>query len=129
MMEEMNAAIEAVSSPAVKIWMNWMMVIFLASLLFVWKQVSARYIIGAFILSLPVAMMVWHFTGNPHLLGIAHIVVWGPLAAWLIKTEFLDKKIRPASFYGVYLILLLLTIAISLVFDIREVFLATFDLR
>lgn len=119
-MEEMEAAVNAATSDAVKIWMNWMLIIFVASVLFVYKHISARFILGAFVLTLPIAIFIFKQTQSPHLLGISHIIVWLPLAIYLIKTEVMGKVEKLKSVYGVYLILLLVTIAISLVFDIRD---------
>ncbi len=119
-MEEMEAAINAATSDAVKMWMNWMLLIFVLSLVFVYKHVSARYIFGAFVLTLPLAMWIFDLTKSPHLIGVAHIIAWLPLAIYLIKTEFVGKVEKLKSPYGVYLILILTTILISLFFDIRD---------
>ena len=119
-MEEMNAAIEAVSTPVVKIWLIWMGVIFISSLAFVYNHVSARFVLGAMVMTLPVAFSIFQLTKSPHLIGMAHILLWLPLAIYLIKTEFIGKKIELLSAYGVYLVLLIATITISLFFDIRD---------
>lgn len=116
----MEAAVNAATSDTVKLWMNWMMTIFLASILFVYKHISARIILGAFVLTLPIAIFIFKQTQSPHLLGISHIIVWLPLAIYLIKTEVVGKVEQLKSIYGVYLILLLATITISLFFDIRD---------
>ena len=119
-MEEMEAAINAATSPAVKIWMNWMLVIFLASIIFIYKHKSARFILGALVLTLPLALLIFEMTKSPVLIGVAHIIVWLPLAVYLIKTEIMGKTGKLKSVYGVYLSLLLATIFISLFFDIRD---------
>ncbi|MDX1519765.1 MAG: hypothetical protein R3318_06540 [Gammaproteobacteria bacterium] len=128
-MEEMNAAVNAVMTPAVRIWVNWMLAIFLVSIFFVWKHKSARIILAAFILTLPVALVIFELGKNPHLLGISHILVWTPLAVYLLKTEISGQLSRLKSPYGIYLVLLLITIAISLVFDVRDVILVTMGLK
>ena len=119
-MEEMEAAINAATSPAVKIWMNWMLVIFLASIIFIYKHKSARFILGALVLTLPLALLIFEMTKSPVLIGVAHIIVWLPLAVYLIKTEIMGKTGKLKSVYGIYLSLLLATIFISLFFDIRD---------
>ena len=116
----MEAAINAATSPAVKIWMNWMLFIFLASIIFVYKHKSARFILGAFVLTLPLALLIFEMTKSPVLIGVAHIIIWIPLAIYLIKTEFMGKTENLKAFYGIYLSLLLATIGISLFFDIRD---------
>lgn len=128
-MEEMEAAINAGTSDAVKIWMNWMIIIFLASLIFVYKQVSARFIFGALVLTLPIAIFIFNQTQNIHLLGIAHIIVWLPLAIYLIKVEVVGKIEKLITPYGIYLILLLATIMTSLVFDVRDITLVMLGIK
>jgi uncharacterized membrane protein AbrB (regulator of aidB expression) len=119
-MEQMEIAVNAVTSPAVKIWINWMMIIFLLSLIFTYKHVSARFIFISLFLTVPVAILIFNLTKSPHLIGASHIIIWLPLAIYLIKTEIIGKLEQLKSVYGVYLILLLATIAISLFFDIRD---------
>ena len=119
-MEEMEAAINAATSPIVKIWMNWMLAIFLASLLFVWKHKTAWLILGTLLLSLPLASYIFNLTQSVHLIGLAHVALWLPLAIFLIITEFIGKIAQLKTPYGIYLVLLLATITISLFFDIRD---------
>lgn len=119
-MEEMEAAINAATSPAVKMWMNWMLLIFLASLLFVWKHKTAWAILAAFLLTLPFALYIFNITQSVPLIGLAHIALWPPLAVFLVLMEFKGEKSRLKTPYGIYLVLLLTTITISLYFDIRD---------
>jgi len=125
----MEAAINAATSDATKIWMDWMMIIFLSSLFFVYRHLSARFIIASLILSMPIAIWIFQTTKSPHLLGVAHILVWLPLSIYLVKTEIIGKVESLKSPYGVYLILLLSTIVISLFFDIRDALLIALDLK
>jgi len=130
-MEELNAAMDVGTSRAVKIWMNWMGIIFLSSLIFVWKRKPARWVLAAIILTLPIGFVVWKMTGSVHMLGIAHLIVWLPLAIYLYKAEFsktaeastLSLSQRLKSPYFIWLCLLLTTIVISLIFDVRDIFL------
>ena len=122
-MEELDAAMKAGTSLAVQYWMNWMLLIFASSLFFVWKDKPARVVLAAFILTMPIGFAIWSMTKNVHLLGIAHLLIWLPLLVYLyikvIKTQEFELK----SLYGVWLILLSSTILVSLVFDVRDVFL------
>lgn len=68
-----------------------------------------------------VAMCVYHFSGSIHLLGIAHLIIWLPLFYYLVKFEILHEDFKYASAYGVWLSLLMATIVISLVFDVRDI--------
>ncbi len=119
-MEEMEAAINAVSSPTLKIWLNWMMIVFLSSIFFVWKHKTAWLILAAFLLTLPLALFIFGRTQSVHLIGLAHIVLWIPLAIFLYLSELKSKPSQLKTPYGIYLVLLLATITISLFFDIRD---------
>jgi hypothetical protein len=121
-MEEMTSAINAATSPAVQMWMNWMLAIFALSIIFVWKYKGARWVLLAFLLSMPVGYFIFQATQDPWLLGIPHILLWLPLAIYLIAVELKRPEVRLPSIYGVWLMILLGTIAISLVFDFRDVF-------
>lgn len=128
-MEEMNTALAASMSPVVRVWVNWMVAIFLVSILFTWKHTSARIILAAFILTIPVALLTWELSGNVHLLGIPHLIVWLPLAVYLVKTEIAGNITRLKSAYGIYIMLLLFTIVTSLVFDIRDIILVSTGMK
>ena len=122
-MEEMMNAINAETTPIVQVWMNWMALIFLCSILFVWKHVPARIVLAAFIIGAVVAYGVFQINSNPHLLGISHLLVWVPLAIYLYFKVVRSEAFRLASPYGIWIVLLLLTIAISAVFDVRDIIL------
>jgi len=127
-MEEMDAAINAASSPAVKIWMNWMLIIFLSSIIFVWKHKTAWAVLVTLLLSLPLAIYIFELTQSVPLIGLAHIALWLPLAIFLIITEFKSKTGQLKTPYGIYIALLLITIVISLFFDIRDAVLILFEM-
>lgn len=120
-MEEMVLAIQEAITPAIRIWLNWLMIIFLASIIFVRKYKSARIVLASFILTFPIAILVFSISNSAHLIGIAHIIVWGPLAFYLIKSDLRRLSFQFRSPYGVWLILLLGTIAVSLVLDVRDI--------
>ncbi len=120
LMSTMNAQME-VLPPLVQQWMNWMMLVFVLSLLFVWKRKPPRYVFLSFVLTMPVGMLVFYITGTVHLLGIAHLVVWGPLFYYLYKVEIKPQGLAINSIYAIWLLLLMTTIAISLIFDIRDI--------
>jgi len=68
-MEAMMLEVEAITlaKPLIGYWMNWMGIIFLLSLLFVWKHRPARWVLPSFILTMIVAMIVYAISGNVHL--------------------------------------------------------------
>lgn len=108
-------------------WITWMAIVNLAAILFLaqWRDGGLRLgFIEAFVILavLPpiVIFMEWLFaqTGYTRLLGLAHIVFWGPLAIWLWTR--LDR--HPwETIFGKYLRVFLATIGISLAFDVTDV--------
>jgi hypothetical protein len=125
----MEAAINAVTSDAVKIWMNWMVIIFLSSLIFVYRHNSARIIFGSLIFTMPIAIWLFNTTRSAHLIGVAHIIVWLPLAIYLVKIEIINQGEKLKTPYGIYLVLLLTTIVTSLYFDIRDAILIALEMK
>ena len=130
-MEAFNAAMEAGTSDAVKLWMNWMSIVFLASLIFVWKFKAARAVFLVLVLTMIGAVIVWSLTKNVHLLGIVHLVVWLPLGIYLWKSTLSAGARSTASgsrtlysrAFLIWVALVFATIVISLVFDVRDIFL------
>lgn len=120
---------QATSLP-VQIWMNWMMLVFAFSIVFVWTRVSARYVLLTLLLSMPVSLVIYWTTGNVHLLGLSHILLWLPLLLLLWKRDFRSSAdFRLTSFYGIWLTALSATIIVSLVFDVRDVILVVLGMK
>jgi len=105
-MEEMTAAVNAATTPAVQMWMNWMLAIFALSIIFVWKYKGARWVLLAFVLSIPAGYLLFLATKDPWLLGAVHFIFWLPLAVHLLVVELKRPEVRIASIYGVWLVLL-----------------------
>jgi len=110
---------------AVQMWMNWMMLIFLGSILFVRKYNTARWVLASILVSMPVALFVYYLTNTIHLLGIVHILLWSPLLVLIYRSDFKSGSLSKISPYGIWVILLTTTIVISLIFDVRDVFLVS----
>ena len=119
LMNEMNAQMGTLPK-AVSLWMNWMTICFLLSVLFVWKHKAARWALLVFALTMPGALLVFKLTNTVHLLGIVHYLLWAPLAVYLYKNELKSTAFNKKSIYGVWVYLLLATIAICLVFDLWD---------
>lgn len=54
------------------------------------------------------------------MISLAHLIVWPPLAYFLIQKEIRSPHFKAKSFYGVWMIAFVATILISLVFDARD---------
>ena len=120
----MNTQISNLPNP-VQMWMNWMMLTFFCSILFVWKYRTARWVLASILLSMPMAMFVYYLTNTIHLLGIVHVIIWLPLLIFLYRTDFKSESFKKFSPYGIWIILLATTIVISLIFDVRDIFLVS----
>ena len=123
-MEAFNLAVEAVAldNPVVGYWMNWMMLISLAAIFFVWRHKPARYALAALFIIFPIALLIFNQTGEVHLIGIAHLLVWGPLAVYMYQI-CRQGEVNKKSLYGIWFMLFLATIVISMLFDVRDIFL------
>ncbi len=125
-MENLNAAMQAGTSELVQMWMNWMMLVFASSILFVRHHKPARWSLAALFATIVAGFIIWKTTQNIHLLGIAHLVFWLPLAVYFWRVEFSSvnrrKRANSKIYYG-WLTLLLATILVSLVFDVRDIYL------
>ncbi|MEO9968763.1 MAG: hypothetical protein ABJG15_02865 [Hyphomonadaceae bacterium] len=126
MFEELQAAMDAGTTEAVRMWMNWMGLVFLASVAFVWKHKQARWALATLFGTMIGGTLLWLAVKNVHLLGIVHLAIWLPLAIYLWKTV-LSGSARETSgqhkIFFVWVILLFATIVISLVFDVRDIYL------
>lgn len=126
-MEELNLALQEIfkENPLVGYWLNWMGFIMFASVIFVWKHVPARFVLGVFILLIPVGLLIFSLSGSAHLIGIGHLIFWTPLAYYLYNKVITKEEFKTKTFYGVWVWLVLITIGISLVFDVRDVILVS----
>lgn len=127
--KEIDTAMRTETTPIVQIWMNWMVGLFFASIIFVWHKKSARFILATILMTLVFAAEIFYFTKNVHLFSIPHLVLWAPLAVYLIRAEFRKPDFKITSIYGIYLTLLVATIAVSLVFDIRDMILISMGMK
>lgn len=113
----------------VQLWMNWMMVVFVAAILFVKNHVAARMALGTFLLTLAGAIGVFYLTRNIHLFSLVHLALWTPLLVYVYSKELRSGNTRLGTPYGIWLILLCATMLISLVFDVRDAVLALTGLK
>ena len=68
------------------------------------------------------AIVTFEMTQNMWLLGIPHLIFWTPLAAYLLSANVVRRtNFSAKSAYGTWIILILITVIISLLFDVRDV--------
>lgn len=123
MMAEFSAQMNALPQ-AVQYWMQWMMLVFALSIVFAWWYVPARWVfVTFFVLTIAGAYGQFYFTQSVHWIAAVHLVLWIPLLVYLVGTVMRRPDFRAASPFGIWLILVVLTMLVSLAFDARDVFL------
>ena len=131
-LKDISASMNADTTLIVKVWMTWMSVVFLASLYFVRKFLPARLALMVMMATIAAVLYIWHLTKNIHLFGVAHILFWFPLAVYLLsgvvskKGRETYKTERP---FFIWICLLLATIVISLIFDVRDLYLVMMGVK
>lgn len=103
----------------VKLWMNWMMLcLFFGSLVFSFFKVEARWLLLGFFLSIVATFVVGINLGWNQLWGVTHLIFWTPVAVYFYRRlPVIEKR----SIYGVWFMLALATMCVSLVFDAKDV--------
>ena len=125
----MNEAIQSSVSPTVQAWLTWMNVIFALSIVFAYWKKTARYLILTLLLVASLSVVIYHYTEQVHLLGASHILLWPWLMWYCYKNDFKGAPLQFKGFYNTWLMLLMSTMSISLVFDVRDVFLVLMGLK
>ena len=129
-------AMESETTFVVKLWMGWMAFIFLLSIVFIPRYKAARWALAAISATGIGILITWALTHSVHLFAIGHLIFWTPLAVYMWKTT-LSPRARAASpeaaapkagglyqkSFMLWATLLVLTIIISLVFDVRDIYL------
>lgn len=106
----------------VKIWLFSLNGIFLAALFFLPTD-TAQYILFAFILSGPLLMALMIVQrGLTRLLGVAHLIPWLPLLAYLLTQLSTSITYTQTPYLFSYLILLTVTMSICLLLDALDVY-------
>ncbi len=95
-------------------WVFVLMVINMAGLAF-WSEPLARAIVAIFLLSAMLMMGLYSVFGFERILGLGH-VFWIPLLGYLIV-----QLQQAEGLFAGYLVVLSLVIGVSLLFDIRDV--------
>lgn len=100
-------------------WMNWMgIVLFLGSLIFAFFGVEARWLLLAMFLTIPATFLIGYAVGWNNLWGITHLILWTPVAIYMARRF---SQIEVKSIYGIWYVLALATLWISLIFDVKDV--------
>ena len=115
------------TNPAwLRAWVNVLVATNLAAVLFVVGKVEGRWrirpepvaILVGFIGAAVFMESLYQSFGYVRLLGLAHIVVWGPVWGWLLMRR---QRYAPRSLFGGYIHIYLVIAGISLVVDVIDV--------
>lgn len=105
--------------PHFSLWLYWMFfVIVLAPVIFVRRRQGRIVLIFSavfLVVQLPLSRMV----GLTNLLSLPHLLIWTPLVIYLLR-ELRERRIAPASPFGIWALTASGTAIISLVFDVRD---------
>ncbi len=104
----------------IKIWLLFMISVFAAGLLFVWKHVEARWLVGGVILALLFSKFGIPALGWTPLSGLVatiHLVFWSPALFLMLKNR---PFMQGWSFYNAWAGLATACIVFSFIFDVRD---------
>lgn len=98
-------------------WVGWLVAMNLASIFFL-KRIEARFVLGAFLLAAGSMSLLYEWYGFQRILGLAHVVFWTPLLAylWVRRPHW-----NLAALSGKWLALLFVTNLASLIIDYIDV--------
>ncbi len=122
-MKQMMQAVQAETTPLVRAWLNFMtLVLVVGGAVFMFNHTSALLVFLSAIASLVAAIFLFRKFQNIYVLGATHIPLWGPLVGYILITHFKggDDFSQP---YTIWLATAALVMLVSLVFDIRDVYL------
>lgn len=104
--------------PAMGMWLRTLGVVNLLSILFL-KHIQARWVLAAFLFIAATNIPMFLSCGLIKLGSIPHLVVWIPLIVYLAR-EFRRGEIQPRTRFGAWLLVVLVLIVVSVVFDVRD---------
>ena len=103
----------------VQLWMMWMgVLLFLGSPIFAIFKVEARWALLSMLLTIPATFVVGAAVGWNGLWGITHLIFWTPLVIYMVRRL---PNIEVKSIYGVWYVLAIATMTISILLDIKDV--------
>lgn len=118
--KEMIVQFEALPMP-VLLWVSWMGFIFALAFFYARERKAAQFaILTFFVFTFLGAGIAFYLMGSIHWIAVVHLIVWPPLLYYLLVHEVRSSGFRPKSTYGLWVILLIATMVVSLLFDIRD---------
>ena len=111
----------------VQLWMRWLNIVFLLGLFFIANHAEARWSLVAYVAAFPVGFLAFCFVRDIRMTGLSHIVFWVPLLIYLIDTIVSDRTFEMMSLFGLWVSLLVATIFVSVILDIKGLIGVVFD--
>ncbi|WOF75393.1 hypothetical protein QMT40_003064 [Parvibaculaceae bacterium PLY_AMNH_Bact1] len=102
------------------VWLGFLALTFLSSLIFAWNHVPARWVLAGFIGSHVVTIAIASIEGvvlRAGLVSLLHVIFWTPGLIALLSNQ---SDLCLNSVYGVWASMLLFVYAVAFTFDIRD---------
>ena len=103
----------------VQLWMRWLNIVFLLGLFFVANHAEAQWSLVAYLLAFPIGFLAFYFVRDIRMTGLPHILLWAPLLIYLIGASMSDPTFEMISLFGLWVSLLVATIIVSVLLDIK----------
>lgn len=100
------------------VWLRMIGIVNLASIFFL-RQIQARWVFAAFLFITVTNVPLFLSFGLIKLGSVLHLIVWVPLVIYLAR-EFRQKHIDVKTVFGVWCVIEMLVVLISVVFDVRD---------
>ena len=107
------------SSTWVYWWVNFMGLVIMLAVVFVFTRVEARWTLVAMALTVPAMLWLYSQVGYQRILGLPHVIFWTPLVIWLWMRR--DKWRVKETLGGKWVLVLFTVMVISLVMDYTDV--------
>lgn len=123
-MKNLPQAVQSKISRPVMIWANFMGLVLVAgSAIFMFSNTAALYVFVATMASFAIAFTLYQFRPNIYVIGVPQLFLWTPLVIYLYRTEFADGAADTSQAFTIWLGLALITMVISILFDVRDLYL------
>lgn len=100
-------------------WFGWIGAVVLVSPLLFLRRRQGRVAALYSLLFLPLLLLTLHIVGITYLISFLHLALWVPLLGYLAR-ELRNGRITLVSALGFWTIVMLATLTVSLVFDLRD---------
>lgn len=123
-MKNLPQAVQSQISTPVMIWANFMGLVLVAgSAIFMFSHGAALLVFAATMAAFVIAFALYQFRPNIYVIGIPQLFLWTPLVAYLYRTEFAGGAADFSQWFAIWLGVALATMVISILFDVRDLYL------